>query len=245
MSSTSQHTTQPTEFSFSSHDIGMVSLWYSTALIRVLGSLRLLDSLPYESNSNPVIYTDTRANAAPHGEQVLPVMSCEGASVPCSLGPTSGEPHYGRSINTASRVPEASSQMLGQNSSGTSRASNIPSTMPSGRGGSAPDISSPAETSRLQIGSLSRTRNEGMNQVLLEEVNPERGPTTGGITVALFGENFPAVPLYICFGDKWVRAVSYAQYHYPFCIDPKICDRDGAMPVLCNAFSLHQTIRVS
>jgi len=182
----------------------------------MLGSLRRLDSLPHESNSNPVVYTDTRANASPHGEQVLPVMSCEDASVLCTLGPSLGEPHCGGSINAACRVPEATSQMLGQSASGTSQALNTSSTVPSGQGGSAPDIPRPAETSRLQIGSPSHTRNEGMNPILLEEVDPERGPTTGGIRVALFGENFPAVPLYVWFGNNWVRAVSYVRYHYPF-----------------------------
>jgi len=179
----------------------------------MLGSLRCLDSLPHESNSNPVVYTDTRINASPHGEQILSVMSCENASVSCSFGPSSGEPHSGRSINPASRVPEATSQMLGQSSSGTSRASNTSSTVPSGQGGSAPDISRPAETSRLQIGSPSHTRNEGMIQISLEEVSPDKGPTTGGIQLYLIGKNFPDVPLHVCFGHVWVRAVSYAQYH--------------------------------
>ena len=63
--------------------------------------------------------------------------------------------------------------------------------------------------------------------------------------MVLFGERFPAFPLYVGFGDKWVRAVSYARYHYPFRIDPKICDRGGTMPVFCDAVSLHQTVQVS
>ena len=68
--------------------------------------------------------------------------------------------------------------------------------------------------------SPAHTRTEGVNQTtdetLLEEIDPEKGPTTGGIRVALFGENFPAVPLYVGFGDNWVRAVSYAPFHCPF-----------------------------
>ena len=68
--------------------------------------------------------------------------------------------------------------------------------------------------------SPSHARSEDLNQVtdetLLEEVDPEKGPMTGGIRIALFGENFPAVPLYVGFGDNWVRAVSYARNHYPF-----------------------------
>ena len=147
-------------------------------------------------------------------------MSCENASVPRSHELTYGEPHCGHNISQASRVPEATSQILSQGSSGVSRTLNTSSAAPSGRGGSAHDTSIPSETSRLQIESPAHTRNEGINQItdetLLEEVDPEKGPTTGGIRVALFGENFPAVPLYVGFGDNWVRAVSYAQKHYPF-----------------------------
>jgi len=214
----------------------------------VLGSLRCLDSLPLESNSNPVVYPGTRASASPHREQILPVMSCEDASDPWSHRPTSGEPHSGHSISQAPRVPEATPQMLSESSSGVSRPLNTSSAVPSGQGGSTPDTSIPSETSRLQMESHAHTRNEGVNQItdetLLEEVNPERGPTTGGIRVALLGENFPAVPLHVRFGDNWVRAVSYARYHYPFCIDLKICYRVGAMPVLCNAVSHHHPIQV-
>src|SRR5258706_7565144 len=187
------------------------------ALISVLG---FLGTLPLESNSNPVFYSCTRASAPPYGEQILPVMPCETASIPGSLGPTSGEPHYGRSIHQASRVPEVTSQMLSQNSSGTSQAPNTSSAVPSGQGTSPPDISTPSELSRLQVESPVITRNEGINQntgdTLLQEVSPERGPMTGGMRMGLFGENFPAVPLFVGFGDKWVRAVSYARYHYPF-----------------------------
>ena len=72
----------------------------------------------------------------------------------------------------------------------------------------------------MRFESPAHTRDEGINQdtdeTVLEEVVPEKGPTTGGTHLALFGENFPAVPLYVCFGDNWVRAVSYAQGHYPF-----------------------------
>ena len=54
--------------------------------------------------------------------------------------------------------------------------------------------------------------NQALSKVFLEEVLPEKGPTTGGIHIALFGENFPSTPstpLYVAFGDNWVRAVSY------------------------------------
>ena len=171
-------------------------------------------------------------------------MSSEIAPVPPSVDPTSGEPHCGHSISQASRVPEATSQMLSQSSSGIPRRLNTSSAVPSGQGASPPDISTP----QLQIESPAHTRNESVNQntreTLLQEVDPERGPTTGGIRVVLFGENFPVVPLHVCFGDNWVRAVSYAQYHVPFRIDPKICDRGGTMPVSCDAASLHRVVQV-
>ena len=141
-------------------------------------------------------------------------MSCENSPVP---EPTSGEPHCGRSINQSSRVPNATSEMLGQSLSGISRPLNTTSAVPSGQEASAPDISTLSET---RIESLAQTRREGINQdtgeTLLEEVLPERGPTTGGIGITLFGENFPAVPLYVGFGENWARAVSYAQRHYSF-----------------------------
>ena len=184
-------------------------------LILVLGSVHHVDSLPLESNSNPVVDPGTHTNASQNGEQILPAMSCEGASIPRSLGPTSGEPHCGlSSINQSSRVPEATTQMLGENSSGTSRALNIPPAVPSGQGTSAPNIPTPPEISQLHNESPAHTRNEGtsqnMNGTLLEEVVPERGPTTGRIQIFLAGENFPEVPLYVRFGENWARAVSYA-----------------------------------
>ena len=139
--------------------------------------------------------------------------------------------------------------MLSQNSSGVSRPLNTSPAVPSGQGARAPDIPIPPETPQLQTESPTHTRNEGTNQIavetLLQEVDPEKGPMTGGIRVVLFGENFPVVPLYVCFGDNWVRAVSSARYHYPFRIDPKICDRGGTMPVFCDAVSLHLTVQVS
>ena len=92
--------------------------------------------------------------------------------------------------------------------------------MPSGQRPSAPDINTPPEPSRLQAESPENTRNEGIGQIrgetLLEEVVPQKGPTTGGIHVDLWGQNFPDVLLYVRFGgERWVRAVSYARYPYP------------------------------
>jgi len=211
----------------------------------VLGSLHNhLDPLPFESNGNPVVDPGARTSAPSNGEQPLPVMSCENAPVPRSVRPTSGESHCGRSTGQASRVPEATSQMLSQSSPGIPRPLNTSSAVPSRQGENPPGISTP----RLQIESPAHTRNEGINQntreTLLQEVDPERGPTTGGIRVVLFGENFPVIPLHVCFGDNWVRAVSYGQYHCPFRIDPKICERGGTMPVSCDAVSLHQVVQV-
>ena len=210
----------------------------------MLGSLHHVDSLPLESNSNPVVHSDTRTSASPNREQALPVMSYEDASVPRSHGPTESDPHSGHSISQASRVPEATSQLLSQGSSGVSRPLNTSSAVPSGQGRSTPSVSIPSETPQLPVD----TRNEGTNQITgdarLQEVSPQRGPMTGGMGMVLFGENFPAVPLFVGFGDKWARAVSYARYHYPFRIDPKICDRGGTMLVFCDAVSLHQTVQV-
>ena len=136
-------------------------------------------------------------------------MPCGNPPVP---GPTSGEPHCGPSVNQPSRVPEAISRTLSQNSSGTSGGLNTSPVMPSGLGGSVPDIPIPSETSRSQVGSPVHTHDEDIDQItsetLLEEVVPQKGPTTGGIHINLWGQNFPAVPLFVCFGDNWARAVS-------------------------------------
>ena len=202
--------------------------------------------LSFENNINP---SGMVTRASPNGEQIPPVMLCEISSVPHVLEPTSGEPYYGLGTNQSSRVPGATSQILSQNPSGIPRDLNTSLVVPPGQGCSAPGASIPSGTSQPQVESLVNTRNEGINQItcdtLLQEVNPERGPMTGGMRMVLFGENFPAVPLYVGFGDKWVRAVSYDRYHYPFRIDPKICDRGGMTPVFYDAVSLHQTVQAS
>ena len=123
--------------------------------------------------------------------------------------PTSTEPHYGRGINRSSRVPEPPSPMLSQNLSGIPRVFKTSSAMPSGQ----------PETSQLQVESLVNTRKDGIDQLrgetLLERTVPQKGPMIGGIEINLWGQNFPAVPLYVHFGDNWAGAVSYARYHYP------------------------------
>ena len=193
-----------------------------------------MESLPLEHNGNPVVDSGNRTSVSPHGEQTVPVMSCENLSVSRSLGSTSGEPRYERSRSHAFRVPETTSQMLSQSASGTPQPLHTSSAVPLEQGGNAPDIPIPPEAPQLQIQSPAHTRNEGINQntceTLLEEVNPERGPMTGGIRVALLGENFPALPLWIAFGGNRVRAVSYAQYHHPFSIDPKYVTEEARCP---------------
>ena len=173
-----------------------------------------MDPLPLESNSNPVGDSGTRTSAAPVGEQILPIISFENASVAHSPEPTLDEPHGGRSVNQSSRIPEVTSQMLSQGLSGTSRPLNTPLAVPSGQGAGASDISTPPEISQLQNESPAHTRNEGtsrnMNGAVLEEVVPEKGPTTGRIRIILLGERFPSVPLFVGFGDNWTRAVSHA-----------------------------------
>ena len=204
----------------------------------MLGSSPPLDSLLLESNRNPAVYSSTWTNASPHGEQITPDMSYANASVPRSHRFTLGEPPCGRSTSQGSRVPGVTLRIPNQGPSGTSRPHNSSSAVPSGQGGSLLD----------QIESPPHTRNEDIDQdtdeILLEEVIPEKGPMTGGIGIALFGENFPDVPLYVGFGDNWVPAVSHTRYHYPFWIDSKICGRADAMPVLCDAVSHGRPIQV-
>ena len=45
-------------------------------------------------------------------------------------------------------------------------------------------------------------------ETLLEEVVPQKGPTTGGTRINLWGQNLPANPIFVRFGDNCVRAVS-------------------------------------
>ena len=70
----------------------------------------------------------------------------------------------------------------------------------------------PLTTSQLQVeepeGTYGGDTNRAPNEIFLEEILPEKGPMTGGIPIAIFGENFPSTPLYVVFGDNWVRAVS-------------------------------------
>jgi len=172
-----------------------------------LGSLSCLDSLPIETNTNPeLVYSRARTVPSPHDEQTIPVMSPENAPVlPHSIASTSSE-----------RINQSTSQMSSQESSRGPEAPNTHLAASSGQGSSGPDRSIPSETSGSQIEAPARTRSENTNRIaeetFLEEVDPEKGPMTGGIHVAIFGENFPEIPLYVWFGDNWVRAVSHVEF---------------------------------
>lgn len=187
-------------------------------------------------------------NAPPDAQQNLSATPLDVAPAPRLPGLTSGDRQCYRSVNQ-SGVPEATSQVLSEGPSGTSGVPNAPSAIPSGQGSSAPYMHIPSETSRSQIKSPPRTRNEGINQTadeaFLEEVVPGKGPMAGGIPIVILGENFPAVPLYVGFGNNWVRAVSRARYHSPYIDYPKIYDRSDAAPVHYNVFSHHHPMQAS
>jgi len=141
-------------------------------------------------------------------------MSSENAPVlPHSLASTSGGPQREDSVN------QSTSQMSSQDSSRGPEAPNTHLGASSGQGSSGPDRSVPSETSGSQIEAPARTRNEDINgitgEIFLEQVAPEKGPMTGGISTAILGENFPEIPLYVWFGDTWVRTVSRTRDHQP------------------------------
>ena len=90
--------------------------------------------------------------------------------------------------------------------------SDTPSALPSGQGSSAPNLLMPLRTPQLQVDEPeaphSGGTNQASNEIYLEEVFPEKGSMTGGVPIAIFGENFPSTPFYVVFGEIWVRAVS-------------------------------------
>jgi hypothetical protein len=152
-----------------------------------------------------MIYSNTRASELPNWGQNSHPTPPEAPSVP--PGPISAESQGGCSANQACKVPGVTSQPLSESSSGTSGA---PSAMPPGQGGRP----IPPETLRPQIDTPASSHNDGASEVaddtFLKEVVPGKGPMTGRIPIAIFGENFPAVPLYVGFGNNWARAVSGA-----------------------------------
>jgi hypothetical protein len=151
----------------------------------------------------------THASALPRSEQTLPVLPLEAVTVPGSI---SVEPQGAHGVRQASGVHQPTSQISNESTSGTSGVHDTLSALPSGQGSNVPNLLMPLMASQLQVeepeGTRSRDTNQTPNETFLEEVLPERGPTTGGIHVAIFGENFPSTPLYVAFGDNWVRAVS-------------------------------------
>jgi hypothetical protein len=210
-------------------------------LISILGSFNRLDSLAIETNINPeAVYSRSRTNGPTHREQILPVMPFGTTSVFHSLRPTSGEPQSGRSLNQAPRVPEDISQTLRESPWGRSGAGRTSSVLPSGQGGRAPHMPIPPETPRLMESPASTSGggiDQTFNEIFLEEVVPGEGPVIGGIPIVILGENFPAVPLFVGFGNNWIRAVSHARYHSTY-IDPKMHFRSGAAPLHFNALFL-------
>jgi hypothetical protein len=128
------------------------------------------------------------------------------------FGSVTVEPQCGSGVNKASEVPQPTSQISNESSSGTSGVPDVPSALPSGQGSSIHDLRMPLGTPQLQVEEPQGTHHGGTNQapneIVLEEVVPEKGPMTGGKHIIMLGENFPATPLYAAFGDKWVRVVS-------------------------------------
>ena len=175
----------------------------------------IFDSLgrPIERNvSLDVVRDRTHASTLPCSEQFLPVLSPEAVTAP---GTISVEPQYGPGVSQASGAPPPTSQISNKSSSGASGVPDALSAPHSRQGSGVPDLLMPLSTSQSRVEEPEDTHSGDTNQppnsneIFLEEVLPEKGPMTGGIHIALFGENFPSIPLYAWFGDNWVRAVSY------------------------------------
>ena len=157
-----------------------------------------------------MIYDRTHTGAASCSERTLPVLPLQPVSI---AGSISIEPQCGRGKSQASGGPLHSSQISNEGSSGTSGVHDAPSALHAGQGSSVPNLLMPLTTPQVNVEGPEDTHsgdtNQVLNEIFLEEVLPEKGPTTGGIHIAIFGENFPSTPLYVAFGDNWVRAVSY------------------------------------
>lgn len=233
---TSQHTVQPSESLFGSHNIGTVFHRYTTSLIPALGSSSRLDPRPMESNTG-VGYPRALTGAPPCGDQIPPVVSSGDISITHSLVSTLGGAQDGHSINRACGVPDGTPQALSQSSSGRCRGINTPTSNPVGQGDRVPNVSVPPATLESQIEAHVHTRHEGVNQVvdgtLLERVIPANGPITGVIPIAILGKNFPNnIPLYVRFGNNVAEAVSHGQYQSTCTnISSKIYDRRGATSI--------------
>lgn len=157
-----------------------------------------------------LVYDRTHAGAVSCSEQILPVLPPQPVTIPGSI---LGEPQCSRGVGQAAGVPIHTSQISSEGSSGTSGVPDAPSALHSGQGSSVPNLIMPLTTSQLRVeepeGTRSGDTNQAPSEIFLEEVLPDNGPTTGGIPIAIFGENFPPTQLYVAFGNNWVRAVSH------------------------------------
>ena len=157
-----------------------------------------------------MVYDRAHAGAVSCSEQTLPVLSPQPVTI---TGSISIEPQCAGGLSQASGVPLQSSQISNKSSSGTSAVHDAPPALHSGQESSVPNLLMPLTTPQLNVEEPEDTHNgdtnQAPNEAFLEEVLPEKGPTTGGVHIAIFGENFPSIPLYVAFGDNWVRAVSY------------------------------------
>jgi hypothetical protein len=153
-----------------------------------------------------VVCDRTHASALPCSEQTHPVLPLEAVTAPRSI---SVEPQWGRGVSQASEVHQPTSQISNESTSGTS---GVPDTRSALQGRSVPNFLTPLTTSQVEEpeGTHSGDTNQAPNEIFLEEVFPEKGSMTGGVNIAIFGENFPSTPLYVVFGNNWVRAVSQA-----------------------------------
>lgn len=159
------------------------------------------------------MYDHTHASTLPCSDHTLPVLPLEAVTVP---GSTLGAPQCGRGVSQASGAPPPTTQVSNESSSGTSGVPGALSALPSGQGRGVPNLLMPLTTSQSQVEGPESTHggdtNQAPNENFLEEVVPEKGTMTGGIHIAIFGENCPSTPLYVVFGDNWVRAVSQTRY---------------------------------
>ena len=156
-----------------------------------------------------MVYDLTHAITLPCSERTLPVLPFECVTVPGSI---SVEPQRRHGVSQASAVPQPTSHITNEGSSGTSGVPDAIPSLPSGQGGSIPNQLMPLTTPQLQVEESEVPHgggtNQASNEIYLEEVFPEKGSMTGGVPIAIFGENFPSTPLYVVFEENWVRAVS-------------------------------------
>jgi hypothetical protein len=170
-------------------------------------SFQFLDP-PIERNvSLDVAYDRTDASTLPCSKQTPLVLSPRAVT---ASGSNSIQPQCGHGV---SQAPQPTSYISNESSSGTSGIPDTLSALPSGQRSGVPNLLMPPTSSQLRVeepeGPRSGDANQAPNESFLEEVLPEKGPMTGGIHIAIFGENFPSTPLYAVFGHNWVRVVSY------------------------------------